>query len=225
MTHKPVALVAGAGPGLGQYLLRFLSEHGYNAFGFNRSVRANFHQTVVVDLADERRVKAAVRDIHCAAGVPRLVIHNPASLLIAPFAETSPGEFEKVWRSMVLSAVHVARATLPTMAEMGGGTFVATGATASLRGGKNFSAFASAKSALRTLMQSLAKEYGPQGVHVAHVVLDGILDTRASRKLHGLEVERVLQLKDVALAYLYIATQPRSAWSFETDLRPMGENF
>lgn len=225
MSSKPIAVVAGAGPGLGQHLLRYLSGQGYNAFGLNRSVSGDFHQTIAVDLADEASLQSAIREIHCAAGAPSLAIHNPASLLIAPFAETSVDAFEDVWRSTVLSAVHLARATLPVMATMGGGTFIASGATASLRGGKNFSAFASAKSALRALMQSLAKEYGPDGVHVAHVILDGILDTAASRDLHGLAAERMLQLDDVAAAYLGIANQSRSAWSFETDLRPMGENF
>ena len=105
------------------------------------------------------------------------------------------------------------------------GAFIVSGASASLRGSARFSAFASAKAGLRSLTQSLAREYGPKGVHVAHVVLDGILDTAASRALHSRPPETMMALADVAQAYLTLAEQPRSAWTFEMDLRPMGERF
>ena len=111
------------------------------------------------------------------------------------------------------------------MAKAGGGSFIVSGATASLRGGKHFSAFASAKAGLRALTQSLAKEYGAQGIHVAHIILDGILNTQRSRSLHGLPEEKMMQLDDVANAYLTLANQAPSTWTFEADLRPMGEDF
>ncbi|MEM9219577.1 MAG: SDR family NAD(P)-dependent oxidoreductase [Cyanobacteria bacterium P01_F01_bin.150] len=225
MSTQPVAIVAGAGPGLGQALINYLANNGYNAFGLNRSIQADFINTVATDLADKARVESAVKEIYGVAGALKLVIHNPAKLVIAPFEETGPEIFEDTWRTMVLSAVHLAQATLPMMAQAGGGTFIVSGATASLRGGKNFSAFASAKSALRTLTQSLAKEYGPKGIHVAHVILDGILNTDASRDRHGLDPARMMNLDDVAAAYLALANQPQSTWTFEADLRPMGEAF
>ena len=225
MNTKPVAIVAGAGPGLGQHLMRYLDSHGYNVFGLNRSAIQGAKQTVLTDLADKAQVQSAIKKIYCAAGAPSLVIHNPAKLVIAPFEETTPEVFEQAWQASVLSAVNLAHATLPAMSKSGGGSFIVSGATASLRGGKNFSAFASAKSGLRALTQSLAKEYGSKGIHVSHVILDGILDTEISRSLHGIAPENMMQLDDVADTYLHLANQPRSAWTFEVDLRPIGENF
>jgi NAD(P)-dependent dehydrogenase (short-subunit alcohol dehydrogenase family) len=225
MSQKPLAIVAGSGPGLGLHMVKHFSTKGYNAVGMNRSVPPGDTRTVVSDLANGPRLQAQVKDVICAHGAPRLVVHNPAKLIIAPFEETEAEDFEATWRAMVLSAVNLAKVVLPVMVESGGGTFIVSGATASLRGGANFSAFSSAKAGLRALSQSLAKEYGPKGVHVAHVILDGILDTQASRDLHDMDPARMMKLDDVAGAYLALAQQPKSAWSFETDLRPMGESF
>lgn len=225
MNNKLVAVVAGAGPGLGQHLVNYLEQNGYEAFGINRSVGQTTSRIFRSDLSIAGEAHSAFKKIFCAAGTPKLVIHNTAKLLIAPFEETTPDDFEEVWRTTLLSAVNVAQEVLPVMAQSGGGTFIVSGATASLRGAARFSAFASAKSALRTLTQSLAKEYGPHGIRVAHVVLDGILNTPVSRNLHNLNEDKMMQLDDVAWAYLNLANQPKSAWTFEADLRPMGENF
>ncbi len=111
------------------------------------------------------------------------------------------------------------------MAQSGGGVLIVSGATASLRGGVRFSAFASAKFALRGLTQSLAREYQPAGVHVAHVILDGIIDTARSRALHSLDPAKMMQPDDIANAYWQIATQPKSTWTHEIDLRPATEGF
>lgn len=226
MNTPPLAIVAGAGPGLGQRLVAYLNAHGYRAFGLNRSVPAGAGaDTLVCDLTNPASVTSVIRDLSCTHGAPAIVIHNPAKLVIAPFEETEADEFEATWRSMVLSAVHLGKAVLPVMAEAGGGVFIVSGATASLRGGKNFSAFASAKSALRALTQSLAREYGAKGIHIAHVILDGIMDTEASRALHSMSPDRMMRTEDVAAAYLHLAQQPNSTWTHELDLRPMGESF
>lgn len=221
----PLALVAGAGPGLGQALLSTLSHHGYKVIGLNRTALPNQTETLARDLRDATIVKQTVRDLVTRHGAPKLVVHNPAKLLIAPFEETANADFEAAWQAMVLSAINLARATLPDMVAAGGGCFIVSGATASLRGGKHFSAFASAKAALRALSQSLAREYGARGIHVAHVILDGILDTEQSRALHGMDPARMMKPDDVAKAYLSLAQQPASTWTHELDLRPMGEAF
>jgi NAD(P)-dependent dehydrogenase (short-subunit alcohol dehydrogenase family) len=145
--------------------------------------------------------------------------------VISAFEETSIEDFEATWRAMVLSTVNLASRVLPAMVDTGGGTFIVSGATASLRGGKNFAAFASAKAGLRALTQSLAREYGPQGVHVVHVILDGIVDTKASRDLNKMDPSRMMKPRDIADTYLALANQPQSTWTHELDLRPMGEAF
>ena len=111
------------------------------------------------------------------------------------------------------------------MADAGGGTFIVSGATASIRGGAKFSAFASAKFALRGLTQSLAREYQPLGVHVCHAILDGIIDTAQSRDLHDLDPAKMMKPVDIAEAYWQLAHQPNSTWTHELDLRPASEGF
>ena len=221
-----LAIVAGAGAGLGQALVSTFNRHGYNAYGLNRSVPRNTETaTRTCDLADPDETERVLHELIGVHGAPGLVVHNTAKLVISPFEETPNAEFEDTWRAMVLSAVNLAQVVLPSMVEAGGGSFIVSGATASLRGGKNFAAFASAKAGLRALTQSLAREYSAKGVHVAHVILDGILDTDASRDLHGLNSSRMMQPQDVASMYLLLAQQPKSTWTHELDLRPMGEAF
>ncbi len=223
---KPLAIVAGAGAGLGQALVSALSRNGYVAYGLNRSVPSEAETTTLAcDLTNPDETKRVLRDLIRTHGAPGLVVHNTAKLVISAFEQTPNADFEETWRAMVLSAVNLARVVLPNMVDAGGGSFIVSGATASLRGGKNFAAFASAKAGLRTLTQSLVREYGAKGVHVAHVILDGILDTAASRDLHGLDPSRMMQPEDVAGVYLSLAQQPKSTWTHELDLRPMGEAF
>ena len=223
---KPLAIVAGAGAGLGRALVSAFSQNGYVAYGLNRAVPNGAGTTTLAcDLTDPDETERALRELIGTHGAPGLVVHNTAKLMISPFEETPNDDFEDTWRAMVLSAVNLARIVLPSMVDAGGGSFIVSGATASLRGGKNFAAFASAKAGLRALTQSLAREYDAKGVHVAHVILDGILDTAASRDLHRLDPSRMMQPEDVAGVYLSLAQQPKSAWTHELDLRPMGEAF
>ncbi|MBX2854909.1 MAG: SDR family oxidoreductase [Rhodobacteraceae bacterium] len=223
---KPLAIVAGAGAGLGQSLVSAFNQNGYVAFGLNRTVPSGQEAaTLACDLTDDAQTEHVVRDLIDAHGAPELVVHNTAKLVISEFENTPNADFEAAWRAMVLSAVNLARAVLPSMTASNGGSLIVSGATASLRGGKNFAAFASAKAGLRALSQSLAREYSAKGVHVAHVILDGILDTQASRDLHGLDPSRMMKPEDVAQAYLSLASQPKSTWTHELDLRPMGEAF
>jgi NAD(P)-dependent dehydrogenase (short-subunit alcohol dehydrogenase family) len=152
-------------------------------------------------------------------------VHNPARLFIGPLLETPIAQFEEAWRSMALSAAILAHNTIPAMVRAGGGAFIVSGATASLRGGAKFSAFASAKFALRGLTQSLAREFQASGIHVAHVILDGIIDSPASRARHGRDPTKMMKPADIAEAYWQLAHQPSSVWTHELDLRPMDEAF
>ncbi len=226
--QAPLALISGAGPGLGSAVARRFLAEGYRVAGLARSrppAEIEGVELSLVDLSDDAAVGVALDEIFARHGPPAVVVHNPAELVIKPFLETAPEAFEACWRAMTLSAVLVLRRAIPAMLERGGGCVIVSGATASLRGGARFAAFASAKFALRGLSQSLAREFQGQGIHVAHVILDGILDTERSRALHGGDGSGMMKPEDVAEVYCQLVGQPPSAWSHEIDLRPMSESF
>jgi NAD(P)-dependent dehydrogenase (short-subunit alcohol dehydrogenase family) len=187
---------------------------------------------VHVVTGDAADAAAAARFVSAAEQVAPLavVVHNAGGNEPAPFLEVNEERFTQHWREHVLGAFLLAQAGLPRLLAHGGGSLFFTGASASLRGRAKFASFASAKGALRNLAQSIAREYGPQGIHVGHVVVDG-----------GIEGDRLLsrvpQLKDqrgrdgllnpdaIAEAYWYLHHQQRSAWTLELDLRPWSESF
>ena len=223
---KPLAIVAGAGAGLGQALLARFEREGFEVVGLGRTKPTapvgTFH---TLDLANADAVPTKLAEIIDTFGTPKIVVHNTAELVIAPFNEIRLDDFSRTWTSMVQTAFLLGQSTLRPMADAGGGTFIVSGATASLRGGARFAAFASAKFALRGLTQSLAREYQPQGVHVCHAILDGIIDTTRSRDLHSLDPAKMMKPEDIAEAYWQIAQQPSSTWTHELDLRPASEGF
>ena len=225
-TEKPLVVVAGAGAGLGQALLARFEAGGYMPVGLGRSKPT---QTIgdfkTVNLAEEGPACAALQEVIAEHGAPKVVIHNVAELIIRPFEEGHVEDYQRTWRSMVQSGVLLAQVTLKPMVRAGGGSFIVSGATASLRGGARFSAFASAKFALRGLTQSLAREFQPAGVHVCHTILDGIIDTERSRDLHSLDPAKMMRTEDIAEAYWQMAHQPKSTWTHELDLRPASESF
>ncbi len=225
---KPLAVIIGAGEGLGVSLASCLSSADFQVVGLNRSkieTCPNDVQIKNIDASDAVLVQSTMDEIVKQYGPPHVVIHNPAQLDIKPFLETSVKDFKHSWEAMVLSAVNVLHAAIPHMLQQGSGSIIVSGATASIRGGANFSAFASAKFALRGLMQSLAREYQKQGIHIAHVILDGILDTTRSRMLHSLDPAKMMSTDEIAETYLQLIRQKPSAWTHELDLRPESETF
>lgn len=223
---KPLAIIAGLGPGLGTALAEKFSAKGYRVVGLTRTPHASEFDLRQVDLADTDQLERAFAEIGREyTKAPRVLIHNPAELIMQPFLETSPTDFERAWRAMLMSAVLCCRQVIPRMLGEGRGCILFSGATAALRAGADFSAFASAKFALRGLAQSLAREFQPQGIHIAHIVLDGILWTERSRQRLAIEQQQALLPRDVAEVYWQISEQPRSAWSQEIDLRPDVEPF
>lgn len=224
--QPPLAIVAGAGEGLGQALLARFQAGGFTPVGLGRSRPdapvGDFH---ALDLSDETAMPTAIADIIAAHGAPSVVIHNAAELVNRPFVDAHLSDYRRTWSSMVQSAILLAQATMQPMVRAGGGTFIVSGATASLRGGARFSAFASAKFALRGLTQSLAREFQPAGIHVSHVILDGIINTARSRELHSLDPTKMMRPEEIAEAYWHLAHQPTSTWTHELDLRPASEGF
>lgn len=231
------ALIIGVGPALGAALCRAAAGTGRLVAGLGRSLAPESSLATALqadipgfrpfaaDARDPSALERAVADVEAEMAPIDLLVFNAAKLKVADFEETGPAEFEEIWRIGCLSAVNAAHAVLPRMAVRGGGTAIFTGATASVRGGARFSAFASAKFALRGLAQALARQYGPKGVHVAHALIDGrIADSEASRPFLPRR-EEGMEPADIAAAYMAVAAQPRTAWTHEFDLRPFAENF
>lgn len=233
-SERPVLLVAGIAEGLGLGLAQSFARSGYDVVGLARSdtVADEAREAVAeaggtythlqCDVSDAPQLAAALGPLADGISVAVFAAH---ALLIKSFAETSAEEFEAIWRTTCKGAMVMASAVLPSMAEREEGAVILTGATAGVRGGARFAAFASAKFALRGLAQSLAREYGPQGVHVAHVILDGLIDEPQTEARFG-EGEAVrMDPGAIAQAYLDLVHQPRSAWTHELDMRPYTEQF
>lgn len=235
-----VAVVAGAGPGLGSAVARLLSAQGWHVATLSRHAQAGPPDAqartstgrvtpVACDLTDADSVDRAMQQIEREMGAPSALIYNAAQLVRGEFLTLPAAAFEATWRVGVLGAVHCAQHVLPAMLKAARGTIIFTGATAAMRGGKGFSAFASAKFALRGLSQSLAREFGPLGVHVAHVVLDGAIGSGSgSAQASGrISAERTTFIDPDAIArtYLQLIEQPASCWTQEIDLRPHNERF
>ncbi|MEM7748833.1 MAG: SDR family NAD(P)-dependent oxidoreductase [Pseudomonadota bacterium] len=232
---RPKLLLAGMSEGLGLALAQTFAENGFDVIGVARSLDVQAAASAAVgdaggtythiacDLSDQdavhEKLEGVVEDVSVA-------IFNAHALLIAPFAETDAEQFRHVWQTSCFGAYALAQAVLPSLEKRGDGVLIFTGATAGVRGGGKFAAFASAKFALRGLSQSLAREYGPRGVHVAHVILDGLIDEPQTTKRFGPPSSGArMSPDDIARSYLWLARQEPSAWTHELDLRPFDEQF
>ncbi|CZF82934.1 Diacetyl reductase [(S)-acetoin forming] [Grimontia celer] len=218
---KPLAVIAGYGEGLGEALKNTFKNDGYHVVTISRS-----GGMFLADTTDRNEVNRAFAQISALHGTPDVVICNTAMLTIERFLSTTPARFEETWRRSVMSVFNISQAVIPMMIKQGGGTLLVTGATAGIRGNKNFSAFSSAKFALRGLTQSLAREFQPQRIHVAHVIVDGILWSPKSRdRFPALQHENAIDPNEAASAYLSLTKQSASAWTQEIDIRPYNELF
>jgi NAD(P)-dependent dehydrogenase (short-subunit alcohol dehydrogenase family) len=238
MSTWPTAIVVGAGPGLGLALARRFSSEGFALALVARhadtlaQVCARLDhlgprlKTYPADATDADAVAAVCAAVERDLGEPSVLIYNAGSYQPGGIADITPEQFEAAWKTGCLGAFLFARALLPGMADAGRGTVLLTGATAAWRGGKGFATLAVPKFGLRALAQSMAREYGPQGVHVAHVVIDGQIDTP---RLHEREPDRpahtLLSPDAIAETYWQLHSQDPTAWTLEMDLRPAMERF
>ncbi len=243
---KPVsaALVVGVGPerGLGATLARHFSQQGLQVYiaGRTQSKLLNVVDTIeksggkavpfVADITSEKQVANVFNAIN-ESGIPlEIVVYNVDSNLPMPILEMPPETFELLWRQNCLAAFLLGRAAIQAMLPQGRGSLFFTGATASLRARPPFTGFAAAKAGLRALAQGLAREFGPQGIHVVHAVIDGVIDgDRAEAQFpdyyQSKGKEGLLQLDAIAETYWAIHQQHHSAWTHELDLRPYQESF
>ena len=242
MSDTKVCLVIGAGDATGGAIARRFARGGYTACVTRR--QADKLQPLVeriqaeggrahafgTDARDEEATTALFTQIERDIGPIEVAVFNIGANVRFGITETTSRVYRKVWEMGAFSGFLMGREAARVMRPRGQGTILFTGATASLRGASGFSAFSGAKFALRSLAQSMARELGPQGVHVAHVVIDGAIDTafiadnfpaRYALKDQG----GILDPDHIAEAYWQIHQQPRTAWTHEMDLRPWMETF
>ena len=233
-----VAAILGVGPGLGAAVAgRFASE------GFDVALMARTDESVApareeiaaiegralsvpADATDPDSVAAAFERVRGELGDPEVFVYNAGAFQMGGILELSPAQFDDCFRANCAGAFYAAQQVLPAMVEAGRGTVLLTGATASLRGSARFSALAVGKFGLRALAQSMAREFGPQGVHVAHVIIDGQINTpRVRDRFSDREEHTMLSPEAIAETYWQLHSQDPTAWTLELDLRPAVESF
>jgi NAD(P)-dependent dehydrogenase (short-subunit alcohol dehydrogenase family) len=230
---KEVALVVGVGPGLGAALARRFAQGGLavamaarNPDKLDALAREVGGRAYACDAADAASVDRLFEQVERDLGAPTVAIYNAGAYAPGAVVDIQAAEFERCWRILCLGGFLVGQRAARSMAAAGRGTILFTGATASLRGAANFANLAVGKFGLRAVVQSTARELGPKGIHVAHVVIDGQI--RSERYAH-LEKERppdgLLDPAAIAESYWHLHQQPRSAWTLELDLRPWVEKF
>jgi NAD(P)-dependent dehydrogenase (short-subunit alcohol dehydrogenase family) len=233
-----VMVILGAGPGLGAAIARRFTREGFAVALMARrkenlsAIRQEIEDangtgmTVEADATDAESVAQAFDRVREGLGDPEVFTYNAGAFQMGSILDLIPEQFDNCFRANCSGAFYGAQQVLPGMMEKGSGTIILTGATASLRGSANFAALATGKFGLRALAQSMAREFGPQGIHVAHVVIDGQIDTPQLRESQP-DREESTTLSPDAIADIYweLHTQDPRAWTLELDLRPAVEKF
>jgi NAD(P)-dependent dehydrogenase (short-subunit alcohol dehydrogenase family) len=234
MAHK-VAVIAGVGEGLGSALVRRFANEGFTVFAAARNADklsakelGNASRNVVTincDVTISEQVEELF-DTASKEGTIEFATFNAGAFERSSVLEIDPADFERCWRVGCLGGLLVGQQAAKAMLTQGRGTIVFTGATASLRGSAHFANLAVPKFGLRALAQSMARELGPRGIHVAHSIIDGqILSQRYEHLVDERGPDSLLEPDEIAESYWTLHNQKRSAWTFELDLRPWVEGF
>lgn len=233
---KPVAVVTGVGPGLGAALAHRFAQGGY-AVAINAR-RAEFLRSlaeeirakgghvleVPADISDRAQVEAAFQSIREQLGSPETLLYNAGSGTWGTITDITPEQYETTWRVNAYGAFLSAKEVAPDMIARGSGTMLFTGATAGVKAGPRSVAFGPAKFAMRGLVQSLARDLGPKGIHVGWINVDGVIDI-PGRNIPQFTAEDMLKPEAIAETYWHMAHQDRSAWTTELEVRPFKEKF
>ena len=233
------AVIAGVGPGLGESLARRFAAEGLDVGLFARS--EEYLETlsgdlnaaeggrgipVGVDITDRDEVEDGFETVREESGPVDVLVNHASAAGWKGLTDISPESFRHSFEVGALGALHCSREAVPDMLEGDGGTVIFTGATSGVRGRGGAIGFSAAKFAVRGMAESMARELGPAGVHVAHVVIDGQIDTPAMRERSpDRDPETLLDPEAIAAAYWHLVEQDRSAWTLELDLRPHVEEF
>lgn len=235
-TNKPIALVVGAGDHLGAAIAQRFAREGYHIVATRRrgdltalvqAVEALGASATAIhsDARDEQQVIDLVEQVETTLGPIAVTVFNVGGNVRHGIVDTTAQVYRKVWEMCAFAGFLVGREVARRMLARKAGTILFTGASASLRGGNGFAAFAGGKHALRALAQSMARELGPQGIHVAHVVVDGLIENENTARLMpelyaSKGPDGIIRPDDLAEVYWQLHRQPPSAWTFELDVRP-----
>jgi NAD(P)-dependent dehydrogenase (short-subunit alcohol dehydrogenase family) len=241
---KKVCLVIGVGDGVGAAIAKAFALDGFEIVITRRARNLPDLEVIAqgirdqggvvhargVDARSEEETVALFQEIERDIGPLEVVVFNIGANVRFSIEETTARVFTKVWEMACFAGFLAGREAAKAMVPRGRGTIIFTGATASLRGRENYSAFASAKAGLRAVAQSMARELGKKNIHVAHVVCDGSIEGVFARENiadlnQRLAEDRILKPDDIALNYVNLHHQKRSAWTHELDLRPWSENW
>ena len=228
----PVCLISGVGPGTGSALARRFTEGGYRVALLARSEArlAALEKELPnargyrCDVSDPAQVETAASAVESDLGNPDVIIHNAVGGAFGTFLEIDPQILNRNFQVNTMGLLYLARRFAPAMVEAGHGAIVATGNTSALRGKPSFAGFAPTKAAQRILAEAMARELGPQGVHVAYLIIDAVIDLAWTReRFKGRPDEFFIKPQAIAAEVWHIVHQDRSAWSFNVEVRPFGE--
>jgi NAD(P)-dependent dehydrogenase (short-subunit alcohol dehydrogenase family) len=231
--QAPVCAIVGVGPGNGAAFARRFAKAGYAVALLAR--HTTYTQALAADLpgaaafvcdaTDPASVERAFTAVTMSLGAPDVLIYNAGAGLFGNVEEIDIADFEAAWRLNAYGALLASRAVIPAMKKAGKGAILFIGATASRRGGANFAAFAPAKAAQKSLAESMARHLGPQGIHVALLMIDGVVATSGKERDSSGGGPVYVRPIDVARVALQIARQSPSTWVFDMEVRPFAEKW
>lgn len=230
--HRPVCAVVGVGPGNGAAFAQRFASEGYQLallarqmeFTTDLAAKLDGARAYACDVTDMASVERAFAAIRKDLGEIDVLVYNPGGGVWANVEDISPADFEASWRTNALGALLASKQVIPAMKKNKSGSIIFIGATASRRGVASTSAFGPAKAAQKSLAESMARHLWPAGIHVALVILDGVVDTPATRKMMPDKPDNYFIKPDaVADNVVRLTQQKPSAWSFEIEARPFGE--
>ena len=225
---KPLALVTGVGPGTGASIARRFAEGGYRVAMLARNVErlavlaAEIPDSIAVpcDVADAEALTRAVAQV----GAPKVVVHNAVGGAFGGFMDIDPAVLRRNFEVNTMALMYLAQLTAPAMVAAGEGAIIVTGNTSAQRGKAFFAGFAPSKAAQRILAESLARDLGPKGVHVAYLVIDAVIDVPWQReRMRDAPDNFFIQPASIAEEVFHLAHQPRDSWSFLAEVRPFRE--
>ena len=233
-SSKPVALVTGVGPGTGAAIARRFAQGGYAVamLARNRERLGALEREITdaraypCDVTDQAQLDRVIDAVHAELGAPKVLVHNAVGGAFGNFLEIDPEVLNRNFQVNTMALLYLARRLTPAMVEAGEGAIIATGNTSALRGKANYAGFAPSKAAQRILAESISREVGPKGVHVAYVLIDAVIDLEWTRKRFA-DAPEDFFIKPAAIAeeVWHVAHQERCAWSFNVELRPFRETW